>query len=187
MTSRILGLIGVGLLASSTLAEAALITGHWHFTASGFTAGAPVDPVTGTVTYRFDNSATFLNQPLGALVNGVVLDATISGNIPGGPGTLVMTYFLDTVTPGGVRVMDVLAIGRAPATLVAGGTNDWRFGVTDVSTNPVFREFVYGVESIPAVTFITTTGSLTAVPEPGTLTLLSLGLAGLASRKRRRT
>ena len=67
------------------------------------------------------------------------------------------------------------------------GTDDWRVAFNDISTQPVFREFTYTRTLDPTVQFQTLTGTVTAVPEPETLTLIVLGLAAVAGRSRRKT
>jgi hypothetical protein len=49
------------MLAGPTALSASIITGSLAFTASGFPEGAPVDPISGLVSYSFDNSANFFN------------------------------------------------------------------------------------------------------------------------------
>lgn len=152
--------------------NAAVVSGSLSFTASGLLpTGAPTDPVTGSVTYSFDNAATFFNAADGATVNSVVVDVSFLGLSLPGAWVPVLTY---------IQTLDVLAIGNGPTTVVTAGTDDWRFAVTNISTNPVFREFWYASASIPDSVFKTSTGSISAIPEPSTLALFCLGLAGLA-------
>ncbi len=164
------------LLAGPMPAQAAVVSGILHFSAGDFNpAGAPVDPVTGTVTYSFDNSASIFNATNGSIVNGVPVTVAVSGlNLPGS-WVPVLTYFL--VSPIGQA--DVLAIGNGPTTIVDPGTDDWRFAARDISTGPLFREFLYASSTKPQVVFTSLTGSVQAVPEPGSLALLVLGIAGL--------
>ena len=168
--------LALGLLAAPMAAQATLVSGSLSFTATGFSpAGAPIDPVTGTVSYSFDDSAAFFNAADGAFVNGVFVDVSVSAiNLPGS-WTPVLTY---------IKAIDVFAIGQGPTTVVTAGTDDWRFAVTNIA-NPVFREFVYASSGIPETAFLTTTGSVTAVPEPGTWALMLLGAAvtGVISRR----
>jgi hypothetical protein len=171
------------LLAGPLTAGAAVVSGSLSFTAWDFTpAGAPVDPISGTVTYSFDNSATFTNVADGGTANGAPVSVSFSGLTLPGSWVPVLTYF--TVSPIGQA--DVMAIGNGPTTIVTGGTDDWRFAARDISTTPLFREFVYASSSIPEVVFTSLTGSVAAVPEPGALALFSLGLAVLGARGWRR-
>lgn len=171
-------------LAGPLAAEAAIVSGSLSFTAWSFTpTGAPVDPISGVVSYSFDNSATFTNVADGGTANGAPVSVSFSGLTLPGSWVPVLTYF--TVSPIGQA--DVMAIGNGPTTVVTGGTDDWRVAVRDISTtSPLFREFVYASASIPTAVFTSLTGSVAAVPEPGTLALFGLGLAALGTARRRR-
>ena len=166
------GVSMVMALGAAAQAEATPITGSFSFTATGFGAGAPQDPVTGTVTFTFDNSAPFFNAADGAIVNGLEVDVNVFGlNLPGA-WVPVLTYINNAMVP------DVLAIGHSlNGTVVNAGTDDWRVAFNNISTNPTFREFAYST-SLSQSVFVTTTGTASAVPEPTTLALLGLGLAG---------
>lgn len=170
--------LALACLAGPMATQASVLSGSLSFAASGFLpAGAPTDPVTGSVTYSFDNSATFFHAADGATVNSVVVDVSVLGLSLPGAWVPVLTY---------IQTLDVLAIGNGPTTVVTAGTDDWRFAVTNISTNPVFREFWYGSASIPDSVFKASTGSISAIPEPSKLVLFGLGLAGLALARGRR-
>ena len=164
-------LVAAGLLSTPPAAQAVPVSGNLSFTATNFSpTGAPIDPVVGSVSYSFDNSATVLNAANGSIANGVNVNVHLGSlNLPGA-WVPVLTY---------IQSLDVLAIGQGPTTVVTAGTDDWRFAATNVSTHPVFREFVYASTAFPTTTFLTNTGSVAPVPEPSTLALLGLGLAGL--------
>jgi hypothetical protein len=166
----------VALLAGAPAGHAAIVSNSLSFTASGFPSGSPQDPVTGAVSYSFDNTATFLNQVDGATANGAAVSVSLISLSLAGTWTPVLTY---------IQALDVLAIGNGPTTVVTAGTNDWRFAVTNVSTNPVFREFVYS-NAGATTSFLTTTGTVSAVPEPGSAWLLLGGLGSLAFLRPRR-
>ena len=163
--------------------QATIITGTESFTASGFGAGAPTDPVFGTVTYSFNNAANFQSVADGGTANGSPVHVSVSGlNLPGS-WVPVLTY-VHNGTLGGVSVSDVLGIGDIlNGTLVLPSTNDWRVAFDNISTRPTFREFTYSTTASPTL-FVATTGS---VPEPGTLGLLGLAFAGAAAARRRRS
>lgn len=176
LRARSFACLAAALLAGPTIAHAVIVSGSLAFSATGLPAGAPINPVTGSVSYSFDNSAGFFNQPDGATVNGVVIDVNVLGISLPGTWVPVLTY---------IQNLDVLAIGHGPTTVVTAGTDDWRFAVTNVSSNPVFREFVYSEATIADATFLTNTGTVAMIPEPATGALLALGLAALRLRRPR--
>lgn len=174
--------LALSLLVLPLTAQSAIVSGSLSFSATAFTpSGAPFDPIVGTVSYSFDNSAGFFNAVDGAVVNGAVVDVSVTGlNLPGS-WIPVLTYF--KTDPGRE---DVLAIGHGPTTVVTAGTDDWRFNANTISTSPGFREFWYAQASIPDVVFMTNTGTVTPVPEPQTWALLLAGMAALGASVRTR-
>ena len=161
-------------------AQATLITGSFSFTASGFSCSAPppcptapFDPVSGTVTYSFDNSTGFADATTGFTVTGIP-----SGLQTDGPG---MTYDAGS---------DILIIGDLvnTASALVPGQQDWALRIDDVSKAPVFFVFAEANTANAGLTFTTQTGSLTplGIPEPVTLMLLGIGLAGLGFARRKR-
>lgn len=178
MRTRIAGLLVAGLLAGPMTAAAAPISGSFSFTASGFGAGAPSDPVTGWVSYSFDGAAPFFNAKNGDIVNGAPVQVSVSGLSLPGSWVPVLT-FDPPFAPGIVAIGHILN-----GTVVNAGTDDWRVALDNASTNPSFREFAYSTASNTAGTFVTRTGTVTA-PEPGTVALVGLGVVGLGLKRRR--
>jgi hypothetical protein len=181
MKGRLHHWVAAGALAALLpgVASAALVSGTLSFTAQNFGAGAPTDPVTGTVTYSFDNAAPIFNATSGGAVQ-----FTITGlNLPG-TWTPVLSYFKDNVI-GGFRLVDVLAIGHSAngGTPTAFGTDDWRVAFNNVSTAPSFREFTYTTTALTNGQYQTFVGR---VPEPGTFGLAALAIVGLIGARRRR-
>ena len=180
-------IVVVGTSAFASVSQAALVAGSLSFSATGFPAGAPVDLVVGTVTFSFDNTATFFNVMNGTVMNGAFLTVSFAGLSLFGSWTFVLTYVSDGLL-GGVQVHDLMSIGHVlNGTQTIAGTDDWRVAFNDISSRPAFREFTYTQTLDPTAQFQTFTGAVTAVPEPETMALMAAGLAAVAAWRRRKT
>lgn len=156
--SRLKWLLAAALfLGFSFRANASLETLTIDFTATGFQAGAPTDPVQGSVTLTLDTAVAVLDQTTGITLNSLNLrvDSPIG-------------FQYEPLALG--NAIDILEIGG-----VAGGTaglNFYDFGIQIrglESGAPVFYNLGYTTDSYSQ--FSTYTGSITvtglnsAVPE----------------------
>jgi hypothetical protein len=160
----------VALSAETTkTASAATITDIITFTASGFEAGAPVDPVIGSFTVTFDPTATEVVIGTSVVVNSI--------NVAGG-GT---PFFLWAPSSDFGAVLTVCSsTDPFPMCGVGAGENSYLIGVEHFESTPRFHNVAYGTTSNPVQVFETFTGSIsiTTVPTvPGPIA--GAGLPGL--------
>lgn len=155
-------------------ASAAIIHRTYEFTAGGFGAGAPVDPVTGSFTVKFDNSASIVDASSGLTVNAFNLSVA----------PLVYTY---------VNAVDSLIIGGAN-----GGANSFDsagdfwiqlFGVSGDNTRVAGVYYTTAGASFFSTKLWRSGGASVVsapVPEPATwiMMICGLGFAGGALRRR---
>jgi len=166
-----LGFLAAGLLLGPLGAGAVTVGGTYNFTTgAGMTLGAPTNPVTGSFTISFDNSASITDSTLGFTLNSI--------NILTGAAGYTYDQTNDRLFVGGL----LNTVQTAP--LAAGNVTDWRLRIDSFSSAPVFFLFQY-TQAGTAGRWGTETGSLAKVPEPGSLALLGLGLMGLGLTRRK--
>jgi hypothetical protein len=160
-------LCAMALSVSLAPARAATITDIINFTASGFEAGAPVDPVIGSFTITLDPTVdNFAGTSV--VVNNI--------NIPGG-GTPFFRYSASQL--GGLLTV-CSSTDPFPACGV-GGTNSYSISMENFQSGaPTFGSLTHVAYATPTPVFESTTGSIsvTSVPTvPGPIA--GAGLPGL--------
>jgi hypothetical protein len=172
-------LLGVGTTMSA--AKAAIITGSYDFTVGGFVAfqglvevpgiPAPVEPVSGSFSFSFDNSSSFDEQTARvSFTSNLVLQSPVG-----------ITYF---------RSPDLLILGGtffSPAGFPP-GSYDFTLQIRDVSTAPSIDTVFYsqGGMYFRSDPRSVGTSSLTPVPEPASFAVFIAGLLGLGLIRCRR-
>jgi hypothetical protein len=170
-----LKILGAALLISllgAGAAHATLITLNYNFTGSGFPAGAPFDPVTGSFSLTFDNSAD--------ITNSSAITASISIPVT---GSILFSYN---------ATFDFVELGANGVTNgVTNGTNDFGFRLHNVSTTPTFEShpFDYTQQGVNGI-FVAQNFALrppgAGVPDTSSsLGLLALGVTALGLVRRK--
>ena len=164
--------VGLAMMGMAGTANATLITQQIDFTASGFPAAAPTDPVIGSVTLTYD--------PMGGDITNQTTDITLNSLNISIAGT-VIAFSYDASS-------DLLSVGGlVDGAGVTFGTNDFVFSILNVSTAPTALIFLYTTEDTFS-NFDTGTiaFNVSTVPEPSALALFSVGLAMLVLLRLRR-
>jgi hypothetical protein len=150
-------------LSAVPLTPAFAIQVTLSFTASGFGAGAPTDPVTGSFTY--DAPSITSNPTLLTAVN-----LTIDGHAYTLPEVGVATDLIGGVIGGVLNTVS----------LVLRGSNDFFLAWNPASSTP--EEFAYATPQTDVFetdNFTQFSVTAAATPEPSTWAMMLLGFAGL--------
>ena len=151
-----------GALFALTPAHANAVTETIDFTARGFLAGAPVDPVMGSFTITLDPTVLVQRATTVAFNN---LNITPSANAPS-------FDYIPSINGG---FLTVCSSALLPPCSVAAGMNSFFIQIQHFQSTPTFNAFQYAQSSVPGQFFSTVAGSVSVVPGP----IAGAGLPGL--------
>jgi PEP-CTERM motif len=145
----------------------------YSFDFTNFESGAPVDPVTGTVRVTFDPALSTVGSPVDAI------GLTIGGH---------------TYTPSEVAFIfpfgqdTIFIYGLLNGTSVVGGTNDFFIDFNVLTfTGQTLMDYAVAGGLGPFFSSQGVVSELRVIPEPATLALLGVALAGLGFSRRRKS
>ena len=164
-------MLALGL--ASAPAAATMITQTYGFSATNISPllgsdPVPTDPVQGQVTVTFDPAVNVSN-----VTAGITLDSL---NISLG-SAIAFSY---------TSSVDLLEIGGASLGInsLSVGEDDFYLAISGAVASPAFDSLSYASTSSATTIWSADSGSVSVVPEPGTASLLGVGLLAIASVQR---
>ncbi len=167
-------LVGLAMMGMAGTAHATLITQQIDFTASGFPASAPTDPVIGSVTLTFD--------PMG----GDITDQTTNIAL----NTLNISILGSVIAFSYLAANDILFVGGDlnGAGSLKNSTDDFRLVFRGIRGDSplLFLELIYSASTSEFFKTESGTIGVQKVSEPPALALFAIGLAMLVFLRLRR-